>query len=61
MELVLKSLDRQIFGIFSVQGLKQGDALSPLLFKFVFGYFIRDIEQTKRTESEWDPSLCGRR
>jgi hypothetical protein len=29
-------------------GLKQGDALSPLLFNFALGYAIRRVRQTRR-------------
>jgi len=28
-------------------GLKQGDALSPLLFNFVLGYAIRRVQETQ--------------
>ena len=40
-------------------GLKQGDALSPLLFNFAVEYAITKVQETRY---EWHPSgidLCG--
>jgi hypothetical protein len=39
-------------------GLKQGDALSPLLFNFALEYAIR---KTSGTETKWDISDSGLR
>jgi hypothetical protein len=46
---------------FTVQnGLKQGDALSPLLLNFAFGIdYQRGQRETGRTETEWDTSASG--
>jgi hypothetical protein len=38
-------------------GLKQGDALSPLLFNFALEYAIRRVQG--RTETECDTSASG--
>jgi hypothetical protein len=38
-------------------GLKQGDALSPLLFNFALEYAIRKIQ--REIEIEWDTSASG--
>jgi hypothetical protein len=41
-------------------GLKQGDALSPLLFNFALEYSIRKVrEKPGRTEIERDTSVSG--
>jgi hypothetical protein len=50
---------KHLFDTFPIQsGLKQGDALSPLLFNFALGYGIRKIQKKKKTpgriEIKWD-------
>jgi hypothetical protein len=41
-------------------GLKQGDALSSLLFNFALEYVIRKVaEKPGGTEIEWDTSASG--
>jgi hypothetical protein len=38
-------------------GLKQGDALSPLLFNFALEYTIRNAKENRGIEIEWDTSV----
>jgi hypothetical protein len=49
--------------IFLIQnGLKQGDALSPMLFNFALEYAIRKVGGTGKpggTETGWDISASG--
>jgi hypothetical protein len=40
-------------------GLKQGDALSPLLFNFSLECIIRKVQENQGTETEWDASASG--
>jgi hypothetical protein len=41
-------------------GLKQGDALSPLLLNFALEYAIRKVQgKPGGTEIEWDTSASG--
>jgi hypothetical protein len=45
---------------FTVQnGLKQGDALSPLFFNFALEYAIRRVQETGRTKTEWNTSVSS--
>jgi hypothetical protein len=46
---------------FSIEnGLKQGDALSPLLLNSALEYAIRTVQEKEgRTETEWDTSASG--
>jgi hypothetical protein len=54
-------IDKHMSDSFPIQnGLKQGDALSPLLFNFPLEYGIRKIqEKPGGTETEWDTSASG--
>jgi hypothetical protein len=47
--------------IFPIQnGLKQGDDLSPLIFKYSLGYAIRKVqEKSSGSEIEWDTSASA--
>jgi hypothetical protein len=40
-------------------GLKQGDALSPLLFNVALGYVIRCQRKAGGTEIKWDTSAAS--
>jgi hypothetical protein len=40
-------------------GLKQGDALSPLLFNFALEYAIRKVQKSGGTEIECNTSAFG--
>jgi hypothetical protein len=40
-------------------GLKQGDALSPLLFNFTLEYAIRKVQEKFGTANEWGTSASG--
>jgi hypothetical protein len=42
-------------------GLKQGDALSPLLFNFALEYAVRSPGKPGGTETKWDTSASGLR
>jgi hypothetical protein len=42
-------IGKHLSGVFPVQnGLKQGDALSPLFFSFALEYAIRKVQESKR-------------
>jgi len=51
------AIDTHIFPIYSA--LKQGDALSLLLFYFASEFDVRELSQTERTEAERDTSDPG--
>jgi hypothetical protein len=40
-------------------GLKQGDALLPLLFNFNLEYTFRKVRENRGTGTEWDTSASG--
>jgi hypothetical protein len=45
--------------ILNKNGLKQGDASSPLLFNFALEYAIRGAREPGGTDTEWDTSAFG--
>jgi hypothetical protein len=54
--LIEARIGKRLLDTFPIQnGLKQGDALSPLLFNFVLEYVIRSV-QGKQVGLEWNSS-----
>jgi hypothetical protein len=48
-------IDKYLSDNFSIQnGLKQGDALMPLLFNFALEYAVSKVQETR-----WDSSAVG--
>jgi hypothetical protein len=56
-------IGKLLYDKFPIQnGLKQGNALSPLLFTFALEYAIRKVQKKKKRSRfgiEWDTSAIG--
>jgi hypothetical protein len=53
-------IGKYVADMFTIQnGLKQGDALSPLLFKLLWNMRQEGPRERGRTDTEWDTSAFG--